>query len=224
MLRPMVSVVVDERERPSGVPALLESFDDVDLTERRLPSGDYDVGNGALVERKTVRDLHLTIINGRFWRQLRAIRSAPWPYLVVEGTSLDAGPLDPNAVRGVLIAASDLGTIIVQTRGPRDTALWLYRIALRRRRAAHRDRPTYAQRPKSIADTVPEAVLAAIPGISVHRARALLAKFGTVRAVADATRLELTAVAGVGEQTATSIVAAFTSHSRLSGNGQIPST
>ena len=53
---------------------------------------DY-VAGAALVERKSVRDLHLAIINGRFWPQIgRLSRTTMRPYLLVEGADLDAAP------------------------------------------------------------------------------------------------------------------------------------
>jgi ERCC4-type nuclease len=58
-------IVVDLRERGSGVPALLIEHG-VDVELRRLSAGDYAVGGGGVVERKTVRGLHLDLVTGRF--------------------------------------------------------------------------------------------------------------------------------------------------------------
>jgi ERCC4-type nuclease len=56
----------------------------------------------------------------------------------------------------------------------------------------------YAQRLKPGVDEVPEAMLAAVPGISTVTARALLRRFGTVRAVILAGAEALSTVEGVG--------------------------
>jgi ERCC4-type nuclease len=217
----VLRIVADTREAHSGVPNLLAAMDDVDLMERRLTIGDYRLGNTAIVERKTVRDLHLTLVTGRFWRQLRQLRSFTWPYLIIEGAPLDAGPVDPRAIRGVCLAAMDLGVLIVWSQDPVDTARWIHRIAARRSRWFERDRPVYAQRPKrASSDVVAEAILAAVPGVSVKRARALISAFGSVREIALASARDLVRVDGVGEKTATAIAEAFSSHSCVSGNGQ----
>lgn len=80
-------IAVDTFERRSGVVEALAASG-VEVEIGRLPIGDYDVGNGVLVERKTVADLHLSIERGRLWRQIGALRRlARLPYLIIEGPS-----------------------------------------------------------------------------------------------------------------------------------------
>jgi ERCC4-type nuclease len=68
----------------------------------RLPTGDYDLGSGVLVERKTVADLHLSLERGRLWRQVgRLRRNSRLPYLLIEGSELDVrGAVGCNSIRG----------------------------------------------------------------------------------------------------------------------------
>lgn len=187
-----IEVDVDE---PKAVDEELDRLG-ADVQRLRLPVGDYRA-DGALVERKTVRDLHLTLAAGRLWGQLGRLRAAEGsPYLLVEGESLDAGPLSPAAIRGALLAAGENGVTVVRSESKTDSALWLYRIACRTaRHRGPRDRPLYAQRPKG---TTAEAVLAAIPDISTVTARALLARFGSIAAIVEATDAELSDVNGIG--------------------------
>jgi ERCC4-type nuclease len=200
----VVRVAVDVRE-PVRIRAELERLG-ADATVASLPIGDYRMGD-VLVERKTVRDLHLALVAGRLWGQLGRLRAgAPRPFLLVEGAALDSGPLSPAAVRGALLAAAENGVTVVRSESLTDTALWLYRIGCRGARR-RRDRPEYAQRPKV---GTPEAVLASIPGISAVTARELLAHFGTVAEVVAATDLELRDVSGVGPFRAQAIRAALT--------------
>ena len=168
----------------------------VDVQRRRLAVGDYRV-EGVFVERKTVRDLHLTLAAGRLWGQLGRLRAAGGrSLLLVEGMSLDAGPISPAGIRGALLAAGENGVTVVRSETEADSALWLYRIACRAgRQHPAPDRPVSSQRPK---DATPEAVLAAIPEISTVSARALLAHFGSVAAIVNAPDAELTAVPGIG--------------------------
>lgn len=200
----VVSVVVDVHE-PRGITDELNSLRAQAQVER-LAVGDYATGE-ALIERKTVRDLHLTLAAGRLWGQLGGIRAAaPKPFLLVEGPSLDAGPVSPAAIRGALLAASENGVAVVRSESAADSALWIYRIACRSARRA-RDRPLYAQRPKP---ATAEAVLAAIPHVSTRTARSLLAHFGTVAEVVQATDDELKDVCGVGPIRAHAIRETFT--------------
>jgi ERCC4-type nuclease len=167
----------------------------VEVMSRRLHVGDYRM-EGAIVERKCVRDLHLTLAAGRLWGQLGRLRAAgARPFLLVEGRSL-AGPISPPAIRGALLAAGENGVTVVRSETKADSALWLHRIACRAsRHHPSPDRPLYAQRPKG---ATPEAVLAAIPEISTVSARALLAHFGSVAAIVNAPDADLTAVPGIG--------------------------
>jgi excinuclease ABC subunit C len=63
----------------------------------------------------------------------------------------------------------------------------------------------------------PEAALAAIPGISHHLAAALLAHFGSLRAVLNANPEEWERVPGIGPMRAAALFsAASTDHGRCS--------
>jgi Fanconi anemia group M protein len=193
-----VRVFADVHERASGVPRLLAEAG-VDVTVIRLAAGDYAVGAGGLVERKSVLDFHGSVMTGRFWAQIGKLRAAgARGYLVLEGPNIDDGPLQPNAVRGVCIAVIELDVALIRTVGPADTARWLHRLAERRHRTAGRERPVYAQRPAPTPRTAAEAMLAAVPGVSARSARALLSRFGSVLAVVNATDEELMSVPGIG--------------------------
>ncbi|MBA3245189.1 MAG: hypothetical protein H0T61_08450 [Actinobacteria bacterium] len=92
----------------------------------RLRAGDYSLPGGVLVERKEVRDLHLSVLEGRFWRQMGALRRvATKPCLLVEGADRDRGALHPHAVRGVCLAAGALGIQVLRSSSVVDTVTWL---------------------------------------------------------------------------------------------------
>jgi DNA excision repair protein ERCC-4 len=175
---------------------------------RALTRGDYVVGPGTVVERKTVRDLHLSIMSGRFWHQMRKIRRAGTsPYLVIEGPSMFAGRVRNDGIRGACLAVCDLGIAIIHTQDAGDTAAWLYRLAVRRQEGSLRARPRHAHRARSIGITPGEAALAAAPEVSVITARKVLAAFGSLRQVCEASVDELQTVPGVGIKRATAISA-----------------
>lgn len=190
----VVRVEVDVHE-PYGIGDKLRLLG-AQVETSSLLVGDYRCAH-ALVERKTVRDLHSTLAAGRLWGQLGRLRAAErHPILLVEGLVLDEGSVSPAAIRGALLAAGENGVTVVRSETEADTALWLYRVACREGRSLRSpDRPLYAQRPKR---GTPEAVLAAIPEISTVSARALLAHFGSVAAIVNAPDADLTAVAGIG--------------------------
>lgn len=203
----MLMVVADVHERASGVPRLLEALG-AQVEVRALTRGDYVVGPETVVERKTVADLHGSIARGRFWHQMRKTRAAGrWPYLILEGLSVFRGPVPANGVRGLCLAVADLGVTIIRTEDVDDTSEWLFRLAARRQDGAARDRPIYAQRPKS-ADVFPaEAALASAPDVSVATARTILSHFRSLHAVGRASIDDLQALPGVGIKRATSVAA-----------------
>ena len=208
---PPVRIIVDVHEEQSGIPALLRELG-AEVEIASLPAGDYAVGVDTLVERKRVLDLHAAVMKGRLWPQLGKLRAAcAFPYLLVEGTHLDRGPLHPNAIRGVCLAVIDEGIALLRSMVQADSAQWIHRLAVRCQRVElPADRPAYAQRPKaSVGQDVAEAMLAAVPGISTSTARALLERFGSVAGVVAAGPEEWRAVPGVGPERVRALVEAL---------------
>jgi ERCC4-type nuclease len=213
---PGPKIVVDVHERPSGVPDALTRLGTL-VEVASLPAGDYAVSADCIVERKSVLDLHGSILKGRFWPQIGKLKAeCEFPHLLVEGRDLDRGPLHPNAIRGACLTAIELGVALLRSDDRDDSARWLHRLAVRRQRVERApDRPGYAQRPKvSTGVSAAEAALAVVPGISVVYARALLARFGSVHAVLQATVDELVAVPGIGSERAQALKQTF--HRRVS--------
>jgi ERCC4-type nuclease len=203
----MLVITADVHERASGIPLMLEALG-AHVEMRSLTRGDYVLGPGTVVERKSVADLHGSVGIGRFWLQMRKVRLAGrWPYLLIEGPTIFRGPVPASSIRGVCLAVADLGVTIIRTEDVEDTAEWLLRLAMRRQHGAVRDRAVYAQRPKSRAVSPPEAALACAPGVSVATARAVLNRFGSVREVGEASLEDLQALPGVGIKRAEAIAA-----------------
>lgn len=200
--QPPVKIVVDIHERQSGIAETLGELG-AEVEIAALPAGDYAVGADTLVERKRVLDLHAAIIKGRLWPQLGKLRAAcSFPYLLVEGTDIDRGPLHHNAVRGACLAVIDQGIALLRSGYQRDSALWIHRLAVRCQEIEPAaDRPAYAQRPRPKPGTeTAEALLAAVPGISTGTARALLERFGSVADVIAAGPDAWLTVPGIGPE------------------------
>ncbi len=198
-------------ERQSGIAERLSELGaSVELAS--LPAGDYAVGADTLVERKRVLDLHSAVVKGRLWPQLGKLRAAcAFPYLLVEGTDIDRGPLHANAIRGACLAVIDQGSALLRTGSQRDSALWIHRLAVRCQDVEPAaTRPAYAQRPRpKPGEETAEALLASVPGISTTSARALLDRFGTVAAVVAAGADEWLTVPGIGLERARALEETF---------------
>jgi ERCC4-type nuclease len=69
-----LQIVVDHRERASGVPDVLGSLDTVELRFAELETGDYLIDDQLVVERKTVEDFAKSIVDTRLFRQASRLR------------------------------------------------------------------------------------------------------------------------------------------------------
>jgi ERCC4-type nuclease len=126
-----VRIVVDVHETKSGIAEMLAELG-ASVERAALAAGDYAVGADTLIERKRVLDLHGAVLKGRLWPQLGKLRATcAFPYLLLEGTDVDRGPLHPNAVRGTCLAVIDQGIALLRSDHQRDSARWIHRLAIR---------------------------------------------------------------------------------------------
>jgi ERCC4-type nuclease len=195
-----VKILVDVEEQRSSVPSCLEALG-VHVDVARLPVSDYFWGSDAAAERKTVRDLHESLVSGRLWSQLFALRrNARRAFLLIEGSNLDAGRVSPRGVRGALLQIADSGIHVVRSVDPKETALWLNLLAARDQARAGGAIPRRRGRRRAVASAA--GVLATVHGISPLTANRLLSHFGSVAEIAAASESELQVVEGIGARRA----------------------
>ena len=207
-----IRILADVHEQRSGIPGLLEELGaEVELLS--LPAGDYALGADTFVERKAVLDLHSAVRRGHLWAQLAKLRAGcAFPYLLIEGRDLDGGGrgLHPNAIRGACLAVIDQGVPLLRSVDQADSARWLHRLAVRcQREAAPAELPPLVPRAALPPESVAEAMLAAVPGISTITARALLDRFGSLAGVAAAPPDAALDVPGIGKERARALAAAL---------------
>lgn len=182
------AVLVDSREPPS-VRAL--TFGGAPVATQTLTAGDVHVltSDGALlaVERKTPDDLVASVLDGRLFAQIGALRQlTPWTYLVVDGvafrgrrgqvihSSRDSG-FAWNALQGALLSVMELGAGVLHLGDGEfeDGVLQL----VRRQRG-----PVRPARRVLAPDDPALTVLTSLPGIGYDRALAVLRACGSVAA------------------------------------------
>ena len=82
-------IVVDERERRSGIPDLLRQAGAI-IDFAQLKVGDYVVSPKTAIERKTIQDLLNSIYDGRLFVQCSQLNEHyAKPVLIVEGNIVD---------------------------------------------------------------------------------------------------------------------------------------
>ena len=202
---PATHIAADDRETKSGVPAVLQGMENVDLQIRRLSLGDYLADRRLRIERKTLPDFAQSVIDGRLFRQMiNLAASRAKGILILEGTGRDLTPLHMRreALQGALITVSlILGIPVLRARDPQESA-HLITYAARQMAAVAQGsgrRPGYRPKTKQKRQRY---ILQGLPGIGPELARRLLAEFGSVAAVVTAGEADLQQVAGIGPQTA----------------------
>ena len=206
---PRLAIEADARERAGGVLERLAALDEVELRVAQLPLGDYLLGSGVVVERKTAADFVASIVDRRLFRQVEALQEAfNRPVVLLEGDPFAvARPVHPNAVRGALSYLVVVrGVAVVSTAGPEESAALLATMA----RHVQAGVVTPEGRAKPKAATVAarqEAVAAALPAVGPRLARRLLAHFGSLAGLLAAEAGALQAVEGIGPRRADELAA-----------------
>lgn len=199
-------VLVDHRERDSGIPGALEGAGlDVVLTD--LPVGDYVLGPGLAVERKGPQDLGSSIRDGRIFDQAVRLQSAyPQAVLLLEG---EPRGMAEDAWRGAVCRLVEDGFSVLHSLDIEDSAAWLARLAKRARRTAPTTPTEGPRRAPRHPSAQAEAMLSVVPGISSAMARSLLASYGSLAAVAAAAPEGLRGHPGIGRVRATRLAEAL---------------
>lgn len=222
-----MEIVLDRREASSTLAAGLRARG-IRPVFRHLVTGDVRIGPRLLLERKTAKDLHASVRDGRLLHQVRRLAAAaPRAGLLLEtGQGLEGGT-HPHAVHGALAwMAFDLGLSVICVRDASESAAFLALAA--RRELAWLEALEAAQAPKAeddiqraltaaqhALDEVDEqhgmnerwtkasqrrraAMLEAIEGVGPVTARALAEAFDSIASIANADVGELADNAGIG--------------------------
>ncbi len=194
-------VVVDERERQSGVPEKLAEAN-LRVYYSRLPVADYVISPEIAVERKALKDFVSSIYDGRLFTQAAEISTAyKKPYIIVEGDVKEVANLTQNinsyfgAIASVTLAY-DLR--LLHTATPEETALAIAAL-VRNSRARPAPPGSLMSAPKG-KDLPQQQVyfVSSIPGVGVKLAKRLLARAGTPRRAIGFTEAQLAMVPGLG--------------------------
>jgi DNA excision repair protein ERCC-4 len=195
-----VRIVVDERERQSGIPDELVRLNVV-VDFAQLKIGDYIVAPDSAVERKSIRDLVKSIYDGRLFTQCsELVTHYAKPVMIVEGSNdmFERAVDNPMIIYGALAAvALDFRLAIIHTPSAAHTAKAL--VALASRVLKEKQGPLLRKVKKgNPAKTQQLSILASLPGVGDKLAGRLLAKFKTPLKALNATTAELARVEGMG--------------------------
>jgi DNA excision repair protein ERCC-4 len=201
-------VIVDERERASGVPEALSKLN-IRVYFSTLRVADYVISPEIAVERKALSDFVSSVYDGRLFVQASQIsNSYKKPYLIVEGDIKELNNLTRNvnsyygAIASVTLA-NDLR--VIHTSDHHQTAAAIAALA-QNSRARPLPPGAISMAPKANEESQQQLYLvSALPGVGMKLAKRMLARYGTPRKVMGLTESQMALVQGLGGKRAAKI-------------------
>lgn len=209
-------LLVDHRE-PEEILQYLATCENLQVEVAQLETGDYVVPHlddpladpRLIIERKTVVDLQtsLTEDGQRVMSQARRMAAqSSTRVLLVEGDLWSATRISLESLSGLLtFMATIAGTSPILSIDARHTAHLVAKLVRHTVHGLGYEIPLRPAGPRD-PDEAARYVLEGLPGVSTALARALLARFGSVRGVALAAEAELRDVKGIGPKKAQDIL------------------
>jgi DNA excision repair protein ERCC-4 len=203
-----VHVIADDRERKNDVIESLLEIENVEVDIKRLYIGDYQIKNRVILERKTLKDFAISIIDGRLFNQMvRLANSKSQGVLILEGTTADSVDIGVTreAMQGALITVSlIMGVPVLRSKNPAETAKLIIFIARQIESMARGGLQRHGYQPKGLRFRQ-RYILQGLPRVGRERADRLLDRFGSVEAVVSAGIDDLQTVEGIGKNIAEKI-------------------
>ena len=199
-------IIIDERERKSGIPKLLKDIG-VNVEIKTLPIGDYIVSHETVVERKSINDLIASIFDGRLFDQCNRLKEHfQFPIILLEGNvdEIESITENPLVFYGALSTiAIDYKIPIIQTPNASHTAKLLVSLSSRKESI----KGPLLKKIKKSNDVQKQqlSVLCSLPGVGEKIAIRMLEKFESPLKVLSASTKDLAKIPGLGESRAKKI-------------------
>lgn len=199
-------IIIDEREKKSGIPDLLRKVG-VKVELKNLPIGDYIVAPETVIERKTIRDLISSIFDGRLFDQCNRLKDHfEYPVILMEGNvdEIDEFAENPLVFYGALSTiVTDFKIPVIPTPTASDTAKLLISMSSRQNVV----KGPFLKKIRKSGDLKRQqlTVLSSLPGVGEKLAIRMLQRFGSPAKTLNASYTELAKIAGLGESRALKI-------------------
>ncbi len=195
-----VTILVDNREN-NDLLKELHREDEINAKMEKLEIGDIIITQDIAIERKSKKDFVNSIIDKRLFPQLiNLAKNFRRPLLILEGDEniYSIRNVNPNVIRATISAITvDLRIPIIYTNSITDTKEMILTIA-RRTQKTKKDISLAGSKMSATENEEIEKVLSSVPKINVVIAKQLLAKFKTLKKVANANEKQLLSIEGVG--------------------------
>ena len=201
-----IRIVIDERERKSGIPKLLQTIG-VNVEVKTLPIGDYIVSHETVVERKSIHDFMSSVFDGRLFDQCNRLKDHfQFPIILLEGyvDEIESIAENPLVFYGALsTVAIDFKIPIIPTPNASHTAKLLVSLSSRK----ESPKGPLLKKIKKSNDIQKQQliVLCSLPGVGEKTAIRMLEKFGSPLKVFSSSTKDLAKISGLGESRAKKI-------------------
>jgi len=175
-----IRIVVDEREKKSGIPGILKGIG-ISLEIKTLPIGDYIVAPETVVERKTISDLVSSVFDGRLFDQCNRLKEHyQFPILLIEGNIDEIEELTENSLvfyGAISSIAIDFKIPVIHTPNASHTSKLL--VSMCSRKDASKVPFIKKIRKSNDIQKQQHSMLCSLPGVGEKTAIRMLEKFGT---------------------------------------------
>jgi DNA excision repair protein ERCC-4 len=203
-------IVVDKRERNSGIPELLKQSG-VFVDFATLKVGDYIVFDNVVIERKTIPDLLSSFYDGRLFIQCsQLVKHFSSPLLIVEGDIIEGLKTQSEksfhsydqkiqlVYDSLITVVLDFKIPLVYTPNIEHTTSFLIAIANKLSRK-YSYGPLLRKIRKQTSEQIQQlSVLSSLPGVGGMFAEKMLKEFNTPKRALNASAAELAKIPGFG--------------------------
>jgi DNA excision repair protein ERCC-4 len=203
-------IVVDKREKNSGIPELLKQSG-VFVDFATLKVGDYIVFNNVAIERKTISDLLTSFYDGRLFIQCsELVKHFSSPLLIVEGNIIEDLKFESReslrsynqkfqlVYDSLITVVLDFKIPLVHTPNIEHTTNFLIAIANKLSRK-YSYGPLLRKIKKQTSEQIQQlSVLSSLPGVGGMFAVKMLKEFNTPKRALNASAAELAKIPGFG--------------------------
>lgn len=186
-------IIIDYREKNSlVVSSLIKLGFHTELKELKV--ADYILNNIA-IERKTISDLHSSMINKRIFNQIEELKQYKNRLIIIEGlenkelyNDYQLNGINPNATRGFLLSLTLKHNIpIIYTKNPFDTAKFIEVLSKKKQK----ENSLNVTKKNLTKKEQQQFILESFPNIGPKKAKKLLEKFSTLQNIFNTPQEEL---------------------------------
>jgi Fanconi anemia group M protein len=209
-----INIIIDQRERASQIISNLKDLSSnkikVNIDLKQLSIGDYILGEDLVIERKTIKDLESSIIDGRLFAQLEALKNIKRSLIILEGNldliSNNSTRINKKALYGLISSICLKYRIpIIYTKNQKETAFYLFTIAKKEQLLNKRSPKLRFEKQKMTYQQRLLFIVESFPNIGPNLAKSILKEFKTIKSFINADTDQLLKVDKLGPKKAKQI-------------------